>query len=224
MFNFVSKTISRKIISSMFLLMSISSLAVLYSTVTIVKDNNISNTKDNLSMLNSAIFQSLRNAMNSGDPIQIKNAEKEAASIQGVQNLTIAKSKALIELYSPATKYTTDKDVLQSFKTKKDQVLETDDANGHNLRMIKPMIATKDCLMCHANQAEGDVIGVIDLTFSLQSSDKVLKHIITNIVVTSTFLGWLTIGIIFIVVRKATKPIEGLKKGFKTLIESTKPQ
>jgi len=224
MFSFINKTISRKIIFSMFILMTISSLAVLYSTVTTVRDDNIAKTKDSLSMLNTAIFQNLRNAMNSGDPVQIKKAEKEAASIEGVQNLTIAKSKALIEMYSPTTKYTTDKDILKSFKTKKDQILEINNEQGHSLRMIKPMIATKDCLMCHANQPEGDVIGIMDLTFSLKSSDEGLKNIITNIVITSTLLGWLTIGIIFYVVRKATKPIEGLKEGFTTLIESTEPQ
>jgi len=224
MFSFINKTISRKIIFSMFILMTISSLAVLYSTVTTVRDDNIAKTKDSLSMLNTAIFQNLRNAMNSGDPVQIKKAEKEAASIEGVQNLTIAKSKALIEMYSPTTKYTTDKDILKSFKTKKDQILEINNEQGHSLRMIKPMIATKDCLMCHANQPEGDVIGIMDLTFSLKSSDEGLKNIITNIIITSTLLGWITIGIIFIVVRKTTKPIEGLKEGFTTLIESTEPQ
>ena len=224
MFNFINKTISRKIIFSMFVLMTISSLAVLYSTVTKVRDDNIAKTKESLSMLNSAMFQSLRNAMNSGDPIQIKKAEDEARAIKGVKNLTIAKSKGLIEMYSPTTKYTKDKDILKSFKDKKDQILEIDNEKGHNLRMIKPMIATKDCLMCHANQAEGEVIGVMDLTFSLAGADESLKNIITNIIITSTLLGWITIGVIFYVVRKATKPIDGLKEGFKTLIESKEPQ
>jgi len=224
MFEFINKTISRKIIFSMFVLMSMSSLAVLYSTVSKVSDDNIAKTKDSLSMLNTAMFQSLRNAMNSGDPVQIEKAAHDAKSIKGVQNLTIAKSKALIEMYSPTTKYTKDKNVLKAFQTKKDQILEIEDKTGHNLRMIKPMIATQDCLMCHANQAEGDVIGVMDLTFSLASADESLKNIITNIIITSTILGWITIGIIFYVVRKATKPIDGLKEGFKTLIESNEPQ
>jgi len=224
MFNFINKTISRKIIFSMFILMTLSSLAVLFSTVSKVRDDNIAKTKDSLSMLNTAIFQNLRNTMNTGDPEQIKKAEKEAASIQGVENLVIAKSKGLIEMYSPTTKYTKDQDILKSFKTKKDQILEIDNEQGHSLRMIKPMIATKDCLMCHANQAEGEVIGVMDLTFSLKSADESLKSIITNIIITSTILGWITIGIIFYVVNRATKPIEGLKEGFKKLISSSEAQ
>ena len=171
-------------------------------------------------MLNTAMFQSLRNAMNTGDPVQIKKAEKEAASIKGVQNLTIAKSKALIEMYSTGSAYTKDPDILTSFNDKKEHIIELNNKEGHSLRMIKPMIATKDCLMCHANQAEGDVIGVMDLTFSLKDSDDSLKSIIVNIVIASTLLGWITIGIIFYVVRNATKPIDGLKTGFKSLLES----
>ncbi len=200
--------------------MTLSSMAVLYSTVTKVRSDNIAKTKENLNMLNTAIFQSLRNTMNTGDPIQIKKAEHEASTIKGVQKLNIAKSKALIEMYSPNSKFTTDKNILQSFNTKKDQILETEDENGHNLRMIKPIIATNECLMCHANQNKGDVIGVMDLTFSLKSSDESLHSIILNIIISSSILGWITIGIIFYVVTRATKPIEGLKDGFKKLINS----
>ncbi|MEA3513696.1 MAG: methyl-accepting chemotaxis protein [Campylobacterota bacterium] len=220
MFNLINKRISTKIIFWMFILMSLSSLAVLISTVTKVKDDNIETTKKNLDMLNSAIFQSLRNAMNTGDPVQIKKAEKEASKINGVKHLYIAKSKALIEMYAPDAPFTKDTNILRSFKSKKDQIIEIDDGEDHDLRMIKPMIATKDCLMCHANQNEGDIIGVMDLTFSLSDSDESLKSIIWNIIIASTILGWITISIIFFVVNRATKPIDGLKKGFEKLINS----
>ena len=216
----INKRISTKIIFWMFVLMSLSSLAVMYSTVTKVKEDNIKTTKANLNMLNTSIFQSLRNAMNTGDPAQIQAAEDEARKINGVKNLTIAKSKALIEMYSPTTKYTTDKNIIKSFKNKHNQIMEIKTDTEHSLRMIKPMVATKDCLMCHANQAEGDVIGVMDLTFSLENSDESLNEIIFNIFTTSTILGWLTVGIVFYVVRKATKPIDGLKIGFENLISS----
>jgi methyl-accepting chemotaxis protein len=219
-FKIINQKISTKIIFAMFVLMTLSSLAVLFSTVSKVSDSNIIATKKNLDMLNTAIFQSLRNAMNTGDPVQIKKAEDEARSIPGVKQLVIAKSKPLIEMYSAGSPFTKDSEILKSFKTKKNQIIEIDDSSGHNLRMIKPMVATTDCLMCHANQSEGDIIGVMDLTFSLEGSDNSLKSIITNIMITSTILGWLTIGIVFYVVRSATKPIDGLKLGFANLIES----
>jgi methyl-accepting chemotaxis protein len=218
--SFLTKKIANKIIIAMFALMTASSLAVLYSVVNKVSEDNISNTKNSLDMLNTAMFQSLRNAMNTGDPVQIKKAEDEARKIKGVKNLTIAKSKPLIEMYSPQTKFTNDSDILKSFKTKQNQIIEISDENGHGLRMIKPMIATQDCLMCHANQQEGDIIGVMDLTFSLDESDTKLSNLTLNMLITSTLLGWLTICIVFVVVKKAVKPLEDLKVGFENLIES----
>jgi len=220
MFKFISKKISTKILAALFVLMTISSLAILFLTTSTVKENSIKSTKANLEMLNTAMFQSLRNAMNSGDPAVIKAAEDEARKIKGVSNLTVAKSKPLIEMYSPDDKYTNDKNILQTMNSKKEQIIESKANDMHTLRLIKPMIATKECLMCHANQNVGDVIGVMDLTFSLQDSDSELNSIILSILIVSTGLGWLTLGIIFYVVRNATKPIDGLKNGFKSLIES----
>ena len=223
MIDWLNKRISNKIFFWMFLLMTISSLLVVYSTATKVSENSIKVTKKNLEMLNIAMFQSLRNAMNAGDPAQIHKAEKEASEIEGVKNLFVAKGKGIIEMYAPDTKYTTDKAILESFRTKKSQIIEIDDKTGHNLRMIKPMIAAQDCIMCHANEKIGSVIGVMDLTFSLEESDENLTSVLTNIIIVSTLLGWLTIGVIFYVVRSATNPINGLREGFINLIESSDP-
>jgi methyl-accepting chemotaxis protein len=220
MFKFINKKISTKIIAALFILMTISSLAIIFLTTNTVRNNSIKSTKANLEMLNTAMFQSLRNAMNSGDPAVIKAAEEEARKIKGVSHLTVAKSKPLIEMYSPDSKYTNDKNILHTMDTKKEQIIENKNNNIHTLRLIKPMIATKDCLMCHANQNVGDVIGVMDLTFSLEESDDELNSIILSILFVSTALGWLTLGIIFYVVRKATKPIDSLKDGFTKLIDS----
>ena len=178
MIELITKKISNKIIFFLFVLMTLSSLIVTFFTTRQVEKDSILVTKENLEMLNTAMFQSLRNAMNTGDPIQIKKAEDEARTIKGVKRLDIAKSQGLIEMYSPDTKYTTDDDILKSFNTKENQLLETNENGIHNLRMIKPMVATQDCLLCHVNQKEGDVIGVMDLTFSMWPSShmQTCKH------------------------------------------------
>ncbi len=220
MFNFIKKRVSNKIMFSLFILMSINGLAVAYFTSQNVKKDMVHTTKDNLNMLNSAMFQSLRNAMNTGDPTQIQKAEEDARGIKGVKSLIVAKSQPLIDMYSPGAKTSKDKNVLQSFNTKKEILLETDDINGHNVRMIKPMIATKDCLMCHGNQAEGDVIGVMDLTFSLAEADNQIFAIIKFMIIISTVFGLITMLFVYVIVRKSTKPIENLKDGFQNLITS----
>lgn len=212
MLDFVTKKISNKIILPLLVLMTLSSLAVVYFTTEKVSSDSIAKTKENLEMLNSAMFQSLRNAMNTGDPAQIQKAEDDARAIKGVKNLTVAKSKPLMELYGSTSPFTKDTDVISVFDSKKSALLETDDENGHNLRMIKPMIATQECLMCHANQQEGDVIGVMDLTFSLDESDSQIDELVIDILIISTVLGWITIGLIFIIVKKATNPINKIKK------------
>ena len=166
------------------------------------------------------MFQSLRNAMNTGVPEQIAKAEHDARQIKGVKNLTVAKSQLLMDLYPSNDKYTKDKDILKSFDTKEPILLQTKDENGHNLRMIKPMIATAECMMCHANQNEGDVIGVMDLTFSLDELDIKINTLITEISFISIFLSIITIGLIFFIVKKATNPIGKLKNGFENLLHS----
>ena len=220
MFEIITKKISNKIIIALFILMSFSSLTVIFVTTSKVTEDSIAKTKENLEMLNAAMFQSLRNAMNTGDPEQIAKAEDDARQIKGVKNLTVAKSQPLMELYPSNDKYTTDKDILKTFDTKEPLLLQTKDENGHNLRMIKPMIATAECMMCHANQNEGDVIGVMDLTFSLDESDKKINSLITEISFISILLSVLTIGLIFFIVKKATNPIGKLKSGFENLLHS----
>ncbi|AXH11666.1 methyl-accepting chemotaxis protein [Halarcobacter bivalviorum] len=223
MIDLITKKISNKIIVSLFILMSLSSLIVTYMTTEQVREDSIATTKKNLDMLNTAVFQSLRNAMNTGVPETIKQAEDDARQIEGVKKLIIAKSQPLIDMYEPGAKFTTDPDILKSFKSKESQLLETDDAEGHNLRMIKPMIAAQECLMCHANQKEGDIIGIMDLTFSLAESDEKISTLVIEILTSSTIFGWITIGLIFIIVKRATKPIGTLKDGFENLLKSNDP-
>jgi methyl-accepting chemotaxis protein len=217
--DFVSSKISYKIVFAMWALITISSLAIIYTTIKKVEETSIETTTENLHMLNTAIFQSLRNAMNTGDPVIIKKSEEDASKIHGVYNLSVAKSQPLIDLYSSGEAFTKDKDVLRVMSSKKEEVVEYTD-NGHLIRMLQPMIATSECLMCHANQAEGDVIGVMDLTFSLQNADDKRNAVALNIFISSTILGWLTIGLIFLAITRATKPIDGLKEGFTNLINS----
>ncbi len=218
MFDFIKKKIRNKIMFSLFVLMTINGLAVAYFTTQNVNEDVVATTKENLHMLNTAMFQSLRNAMNTGDSVQIKQAEEDARGIKGVKSLIVAKSQPLIDMYSPNESISEDKNIIKSFETKEEILLETNNKDGHNMRMIKPMIATPDCLSCHANQQEGDVIGVMDLTFSLDNSDAHIFEITKFIIIISVVFGFITMVLIYFQVKKITKPIDGLKNGFENLI------
>ena len=220
MIELITKKISNKIIFALFVLMSLSSITVIISTTSKVTKDSIVKTKENLEMLNAAMFQSLRNAMNTGDPIQIAKAEEDARQIKGVKNLTVAKSKSLMELYPSNVPYTNDEEILSTFTSKQSSILQTNDKNGHSIRMVKPMVASQECLMCHSNQNVGDVIGVMDLTFSLEEADEQINSLVRDISIISMILTFITIGLIFVIVRKATNPIEKLKNGFENLLHS----
>jgi len=220
MLNFITKKISNKIIVSLFILLSISGIIIVYTTTTKVSKDYITNAKDNLYMLNTSIFQTLKNTMNTGDPVLIEQAREEAKQIKGVTNLNIARSKELLELYPSSTPLTTDKDILNSFSSKEEQIIHNKDKNNHTIRMIKPMIATSECMMCHPNQEIGDVIGVMDLTFSLEETDNSIFSLVGEITIVSIALNLITLALIFFIVIKATKPIKNLTRGFENLLHS----
>ena len=223
MFDLITKKISNKIIFALFFFMTISSVSIIFLTTSKVSEDSIIKTKENLAMLNAAMFQSLRNAMNTGDRAQIKKAEEDAKKIQGVKSLVVAKSKALMDIYPSESIFTKDIEVIKAFNNKKSALLETRNSQEHNLRMIKPMIATSECLMCHNNQKVGDVIGVMDLTFSLDEADSQISELVLYISVISALLGLITVTVILFIIKRATKPIEKLKEGFENLLESNDP-
>ena len=59
MLELITKKISNKIILALFILMSFSSLTIIFVTTSKVTENSIVKTKENLEMLNAAMFQSL---------------------------------------------------------------------------------------------------------------------------------------------------------------------
>jgi len=205
--------VSTKIVLPIFVILVISSIVTNYVTAvhmqTLVKDS----AKESLDMITDSLFLTLRNAMNTGDPAIIKKAEEDSRNnISGLSKLTVAKSKDTIALYSPEARYTTDKDILRSFDTKQAQVIETFQDDSHFFRVLRPMVATQECIMCHANQQVGDVIGVIDLSFPLDEADAIIDETLLFILVISVFFIVFTLLVVWFVTKKTTEPLQSLKK------------
>jgi len=204
--------VSTKIALPIFIILLVSSIVTNYVTASQMNALVKNNAKDSLNMLTDSLFITLRNAMNTGDPAIIKQAEEDSRNnIQGLTGMTVAKSKGTLELYSPQTPYTTDKDILHTFETKEEQVIEFYKDDSHFFRVLRPMIATPDCLMCHANEAEGDVIGVIDLSFSLDDADEMINSTVMYIIAISLFFIILINSVVFLVTKKTTEPLQNLK-------------
>ena len=221
MLKLISSKIRYKVMVSMFLLMTINSIVSVVLVYKNVSSSSIEITKKNLDMLNTAISQSLRNAMNSGSHDTIQKAEEDARNIKGVVSLNVEQNKQLIELFSTKKIFSKDSYVLKSMIDKKEQFIESSSNNHHTMRIIKPMIATNECISCHANQVVGDVIGVIDLTFSMKDADNDLYSILKNNIIIATLLAWFTIMVIFFLIRYISKPIESLKESIDDLSKTS---
>jgi len=208
--------VSTKIIIPIVIVLTIGNIITNYITTSQMNELSKNSAKESLEMLTDSLFLTLRNAMNTGDPAIIKKAEEDSREgIKGLTNLTVSKSKETIEMYSPETEFTTDRDTLNAFDTKKEQVLEIYEKDSHYLRVLRPMVASQDCIMCHANQKEGDVVGVIDLTFSLDSSDKTISETLAFILSLSLVFILLTLVVVWYVAKKATDPLKELQDELK---------
>jgi methyl-accepting chemotaxis protein len=207
--------VSTKIVIPIFIILVISSIVNNYTTATQMQKLSNNSAKESLSMLTDSIFLTLRNAMNTGDPVIIAKAEEDSRkNIKGLSSLTVAKSKETLELYSQGTPYTNDANVIKTFKTKKEQVVEGYKGDMHYIRVLRPMIATQDCIVCHSNQKVGDVIGVIDLSFSLNNADETINDTLTFILSIAIIFMIIMIVVVWLVAKKTTQPLQILKDEF----------
>jgi len=219
--------IRTKIIVPTILVLVLSNLVSVFTSAYKMDDLAKNNAELGLNQLTESIFLNLRTAMNTGDSSVIADAEeKSRQNIQGLEKLEVVRGEKMIELFSPQKKYTQDPRALEVFRTKKDIFIEESKDDVRMIRSLRPMIATAECLACHVNQKEGDVIGVIDLTFNMEDSDSIINSTVTNLVLQAIvvlilitiFMTWL--------IRSATKPIdvfqEGLEAFFKYINKENK--
>ncbi|WP_281951968.1 methyl-accepting chemotaxis protein [Nitrosophilus kaiyonis] len=160
-------------IRSKFIFMLFSSLITIFLILSIYLLNSFNsiinnNAKDNLKTLSDSVFVAIRASMNLGSSEEVEKTLKTIKKIKGIKDIDIAKSKKVIELFGLKSQYESyPKEIKEIFKTKKVKYFENKEKS--EIRLLKPIIATKECLSCHANSKVGDVLGVIDLDISLSS-------------------------------------------------------
>lgn len=207
--------VSSKIIIPIVIVLTFGSIVTNYIMATQMDSMAKKSAKESLSMLTDSLFVTLRKAMNSGDPVVIKEAEQESrATIKGLNKLVVAKSQETIAMYSPSESFTTDSNTLEVFTNKEEKVMDFYENDSHFFRVLRPMIATQECLSCHINQKNGDVIGVIDLTFSLDEVDSNIFKTTSFLVGLSLIFIFLTSIVVWFVAKKATSPLKELQEEF----------
>ena len=174
--------------------------------------------ENNLNLLTHSVFQTVRAAMNLGDRALIDKSLHDAGQMKGITELKIHQSKVVIDLFGNNTKLTTDETVLSVFKNPLKKNIDIDDSKGHRLRLLQPLIAEQDCLACHATSQKGDVLGVMDVTFSLDEIDAYINAVGWKLIAIFTFsLVITTILILWILKKVVGNPLDILLERVKDL-------
>lgn len=128
-------------------------------------------TMKNIDMVAESIFQTVRTSMNSGDPEIIQKAVHTASTIPGVSSLTIYRADSVSELFGLEKQPVNDELIAKQFKQPNKLIFEEQKGNDHILRQVVPFAAKAECLLCHGNAKEGDILGVMNLEYSLNEVD-----------------------------------------------------
>ena len=166
------RTVKSKVITSILVLSITGLIGITYYLSTTLQTLSEKTTEQSLSMLSESIFQTMTGSMMMGDPTIVNDAFAQARKIDGIDSLNIAKSKAVIEVYTPTEKFTNDAMIIDVINSKKIKTIEKNEDGHHTIRMIRPMIAEAKCISCHYNAKEGYVLGAMDLIISLDKNDK----------------------------------------------------
>ncbi len=213
------KTIHAKIIAAMIIGLITGGIGiVIFMTGNSLELANKTSQKS-LQMLSESIFQTLRVSMNLGDPKIVEETFVQAKKIPGIESLGVSKSKQVIEAFGLNAEFTKDADIIKTFQTKDTKIIENKEGK-HTVRLIKPLLAEKDCLTCHVTSKEGDVLGVMDLKMSMEESDKDINKAQIYITLTMVVASIIALaGVLFFFKGMIFKPLQDLTDTTKDLAE-----
>lgn len=128
---------------------------------------------DELHKLNALLYEGLKIAMNTGDPNVIGGFIESAENIEGISAMEVFPAQSVIDIMTNKKEFTKREDILQVFKTKTETIRPyiTNDDQGYV--MAKPIVAGEACVMCHATNNVGDILGVVEMKIS---NFELMKH------------------------------------------------
>ena len=197
-------TVSKKIAISMILVLFVS-FAIIQSIISKeFKDTTLNLSEENLNMLSLSIAQN--------------KSIQEAAKINGVNTIDIYRANSVSEIFGLEQLNIKDQIIADQFNNPKDLNLNIENDKGHFLRLIRPFKAKNECITCHANAKEGDVLGVMDLTYSYQWIDEDLSEKRNIFIATFVLALLITTVVVLLMLRSIVgKPISELSKKTKDL-------
>ena len=217
------KKVKSKVIFSLILLSLIVMIAINFYVSRSLQSLSNKATEKSLRMLSESVFQTLTGSMLNGDPKVVESTLQISSKIDGIESLSVSKSKAVIEVFGSKERYTSDSLIQEVLNSKNTKIIETTQNNHHTIRLIKPMIAQERCLTCHYNTHVGYTLGAMDLIVSLDKSDEDISSTQTalaiNFIIGSIFFILLA-GLFF--KREILAPLYELKEHISELISGDK--
>jgi methyl-accepting chemotaxis protein len=216
-------SVKSKVIASVLVSSILGLIAITYYLSSTLHNLSNKTTQQSLIMLSESIFQTMTSSMMMGDPEIVLKAFENARAIEGIEDLDITKSQAVIEVYAPEEKYTTNPLILDVLQNKTTKIIEKNENGHHTIRMLKPMIAEERCLSCHYNAQIGYVLGAMDLVISLDRNDADIAS--TN---RTLIISLLIAAILFAIVasiffmKEIFTPLCGLKTRISELVSGDK--
>lgn len=124
------KTMGFKVSAAIFVVLLISFIVMQVILNLDFKNTANKMSRANLDTVSTSVFQTMRMAMNLGDPEKIKEAIEDAKSIEGISDIKIYPSKDTIDLFEmKAPQISNDKRIIEQFSNPKIQALE-ENVNG----------------------------------------------------------------------------------------------
>ncbi len=214
----MTKSIKFKITLSLILILIIMSVVVQFVVISEVKSSHIKSTNNQLQMLSQSMFQTIRVAMNSGDPKIVQDTIKKVGSIKGVQTFKVYKSKKVARFFNLPLAKILPLNVQDVFKSAQEKSIFIN--HGNTIEILRPLIAEQDCIKCHTNVKPGYVNGVMDLQYSLDGMKKDIDKLSLSTSVAMLVGVLLTILILIIALKRIiNNPLDEMLKHIKDLAQ-----
>lgn len=155
-----------------------------------------------LNKLNAMLFEGLKVAMNTGDPLVIGGFIEGAKKVPGIVNMEVFPSKEVIELMGLNKTFTQKDEILKVFESKQEGIRVYNNEKDRGYLMAKPIIAEENCLMCHVTSQLGDVLGVAEMQISSQSLIKNANTIKAKIVIWMAVVGVIALALLLLLINR----------------------
>lgn len=188
------------------------------------RETAINQAKDFAQSIHEMTMAGLTGMMITGTVDQREVFLDQIQQLSIIQDLHVARSEAVTNMFGPDTKSTRELDALEQkvMREGKPYVAVENEAGKSFLRVINPTNASanylgKDCLVCH-QATEGTVLGLVSMKVSLDSVEADVASFRLKIIGAAlAALGILLLIIYFLTNHFVTVPLDQLRRGLRDI-------